>query len=533
MRSFTLCVVFALAVALCCADDTKAKEIQTQPSQQQQQQPQVVADVKETKPTNVVGVNAPQPQQQPEQPQPQQQPDQPQQPVGVDGSFVLGSAGSAIAAIHSQQIASSVIGNSFLALHSAVTWSQVVNSWATQSLHEDKKNKNNNVDLEENNDFEDETTRFIDNVFCAARISSSYCKNGQEQNANGYFGSFEQNGEEEGAKVQDLEEAFPYSLVKHAVQTQDQKKQEVEGEKHVTYLTKLWHITAANRLADAQKSHYQTKIQLAMLQQVAGNAGGNALITQLMYLTYYKDILNTIASSVAIEKQDSWSRWVLLDILESTTSAEENSEFLNKLVDSQYSSMKLLHYEALLDVQIMYIDFLIHSLINSAAAQQPQPQPQPQQGFASFVEMESTANPEKPFIGFGAGNPAYFQQYLSFLRMYSKYLFVSATQYLHWSAHLDLVSTTKPHETKKSDKYGEYSVTLFTRLGLPLLYSWAQANLMLSYVDMFQLYTGMYQQRMMHMRMAGAFSNANANNAFFVQTEAPEVPKIENENIVA
>jgi len=245
-----------------------------------------------------------------------------------------------------------------------------------------------------------------------------------------------------------------------------------ESESALLYITKLWHIRNAYRLAEAERDHYQYKLQASLIQSLAAN---QPVASTLLSLLYYRDVLNTMLSGLAIQKQDAWSFFVFNEIMETNSfDGVATGAFEKTLLASQLNAANVYQSEAQLELQGLFIDSYIQNLIGGASQQRA--------AGSSFLEESETAEPSqpnKPFFSplfFAASNPSSFGYYAQLLKFYSKYLNVQLGQaYVTYS-------------TIRSSGEGDANSVLAYQI-VPTLQQWAQIKQTLAYLDLYILYS--------------------------------------------
>jgi len=277
----------------------------------------------------------------------------------------------------------------------------------------------------------------------------------------------------------------------------------------MTYL-KYLNLITARKLENAQNTHYQSRAVTSVLQ---GLVATNPMGSSLLYMLYFRDVLNTLMTSQSVQRHDIWTVWNFLEIMETNEDPEKTSagDELRVSIDNAYAtSMRIFATEAMYDFQILMIDYYLQPMLAQLAgvpAQAPIPAPQAP---SSFVEEEATigAQPEKPFFGaMMMGNPQYFTYYLYMLKFYAKYLLLTSTQSL---------ATEAAHHVNPSGSIGSHLPAL-KQSGLAGLQQWVQIKFTLLYFDMYMI---MSAPGLSALQSTDGPSHVAATN--LVQTEEPE-----------
>jgi hypothetical protein len=367
------------------------------------------------------------------------------QPQAVD---VNQAAMAAIASVQAQQQISGKYATLMLDYHAAMGWLQVSNHWMTVAKNQQS---NNLEDLEEDDEDED----FV-----------------------------------------------PLGTFANHVDSQDPRGAERAGEQALLGVLKVVYLQASKKLHEAHQSHYQTKVQLMLLQAAgAGNSGLSSVIT----LMYYLETLRSISSALTIQRQDSWNQWALLESLETSLIGPISQTFSQTLSKARLNAMGLYYQEASTELQIFYLEYYLQMIVTQLSA------PHAASSAASFLEEEMTAEPNKPFSPFmmmGLGGGQYMGYYSLMLRFWAVTMNSNAAQGLYLAAS---------HQDKPNPSIQTYAVSA--------LQQWAYLKLQQSMIDMYSLFGAM--------QGAPAFHHNAAAAASFVQTQAPltspeNVPSIEN-----
>jgi len=199
---------------------------------------------------------------------------------------------------------------------------------------------------------------------------------------------------------------------------------EKQTEQTLLYVLKIMYLQAAQKLNDARQSNYQTKLQLAVLQQVGA---GNPAISSVLYLMYYLESIRLLSSAITIQRQDSWNNWLLHEIMETNEFGNSEGEmpatFGTVMAQSRVNAMQLYYTEAMYDFQIFYLEYYLQMITGSLISPQSNAA---SASASSFLEEEMTAEPNKPFAALplmmmgGAGGP-----YLSYMAMFIKYFAIT------------------------------------------------------------------------------------------------------------
>jgi len=269
----------------------------------------------------------------------------------------------------------------------------------------------------------------------------------------------------------------------------DQSYDDVERntERTLMHVLKIMYLQAAQKLNEARQSNYQTKVNLALLQQVGA---GNPAISSVLYLMYYLESIRLLSSAITIQKQDAWNNWLLHEIME--TDEFDNSRtalpttFSEAMAHSRANAMQLYYTEASYDLQIFYLEYYIQMIAasfgghannnnNNAAAA------------SSFLEEEMTAEPSKPFTPFTlpfmmmGGGGQYLGYATLFIKFYAVTMNVQAAQGLLTHAQADL---------NPSDVNAKYAGTV-KQFAVNALQQWAYLKLQYTMIQMWGLFSGM------------------------------------------
>jgi hypothetical protein len=288
---------------------------------------------------------------------------------------------------------------------------------------------------------------------------------------------------------------------------------ELKSEQIMWFAMKLMWLEAAQQLNKAQAIHYQNKIQITVLQTAGA---GNPYMSVALYLMYYRSILETLRSSFVIQRQDSWSFWLTYEIIETTEFNNEagiSATFVDTMNRAEESAMRTWFYETSVDVQTMFIDFYLNSVVSQMTGQGygsfgpgfgsfggvPGV---PQQ--ASFLEVE--AEPAKPFTD-PQQYTNYFMYYIHIMKFYMRWSHMQAAQGAYYGSLIGAGKVDVENAGEVVDNLHKQTISSWMQ--------WANIRLMLSYYEIVSLFYG-YPIPQAH---------ANNNNAAFanlVQTDAPQ-----------
>jgi len=188
------------------------------------------------------------------------------------------------------------------------------------------------------------------------------------------------------------------------------------SERALLSVVKILYIQAGKKLANAQESHYQTKMQLAVLQGVAASA---PQIGSVLSLMYYLEILRVMSSAYTIQRQDAFNTWVLYEIIETDIFNNDADnipeEFQAVLSRAQVNAMTTYYQEASTDLQIMFLEQYLQMLVAQFSGHVA----------SSFLEEEVTETPAEPskpffpFMGMSGSNPQVLAYYSMIMKYYS------------------------------------------------------------------------------------------------------------------
>jgi len=297
-----------------------------------------------------------------------------------------------------------------------------------------------------------------------------------------------------------------YSAPSESIEQYD--KIEQSSERALLSVVKIMYIQAGKKLSIAQESHYQTKMQLAMLQ---GYAAAAPQIGSVVSLMYYLQILRVMSSAYTLQRQDAWNTWLVYEMIETDIfgNVQENipESFLSVMATAQVNAMTAYHHEASTDLQIMFLEQYLQMLVAQFSGSHAN-------AASSFLEEEVTetpaepSNPSKPFFPFmGMGmNPQIMTYYTMMMKYWSVMFNYQASQGLLTNAVMELKELTDGTENTQGAQVKTYAVSS--------LQQWAYLNMMQT---MFE-----FQSVMAMMSYGGSnFAHADAAAAnSFVQTEA-------------
>jgi hypothetical protein len=252
---------------------------------------------------------------------------------------------------------------------------------------------------------------------------------------------------------------------------------ELQVEHSLMYFTKLMFLQGAKKLSTAQRDHYQSKIQMMMLQGL----GQHPFVSQFLHMMYYRDMLETFSSSIALLRQDAWSFWLFNDLMETVefdNGRSMSDAFANRLATSKTQAHNLYLIQATLDLQMLYLDNYMTMLVSQAFGAP---------AGSSFLEEEVEAEPSKPFTPFMLmGNPGYMAYYTRMLKFYSTYLNYIVASSLTSACHLDQHALTSGDDDGKASAMAR---SLFLH-GAIALQQWAQIHFIELYLDYASMFMG-------------------------------------------
>jgi len=265
------------------------------------------------------------------------------------------------------------------------------------------------------------------------------------------------------------------------------------------YVLKMFYIQSGIRFHAAHQSHYQTKIQLAVLQQIGA---GNPAISSVLYLMYYMEMLRLMGSSVTIQRHDALTHWLYHEMME--TDEFDNSRvalpvtFEETMVKSRVVATQLHVQQASIDYQILMLEYYLQMLTGSLASGHYSNNA----AASSFLEEEMTAEPNKPFFSpMMMMGPQYLNYFVLYLKFASSTFNLQCAQAFALGAQID---------SNPSDANAKHAVEI-KRNALHALYQWAYINLQLAMVQMWGMFSG-----------APVAHNAAASS--LVQTDAQVAP---------
>jgi len=307
-----------------------------------------------------------------------------------------------------------------------------------------------------------------------------------------------------------------YGAVTPQFQNKDiSTKRRIEADTEYSMMTylKYLNLITARKLEAAQNTHYQSRAVTSALQ---GLGATNPMATSLLYMLYYRDVLQTMMTSQAIQRHDIWTVWNFLEIMETNEDPDKTqapAELKSAIKKAYATSMRVFATEAMLDFQTFMIDYYLQPMLAQLAgpAAAPAPAPAP----ASFLEEEVEAQPEKPFFG-QMNSPQYMMYYLSMMKFYVKYILLNAAQTLATEAGYAVA----PNVDSKVVSH----LPVMKQYGLASLQQWVQLKFYLLYFDMFMM-GGMGPRQIFEGPAAAHLAATN-----LVQTEdvAQSEPRLQN-----
>jgi len=295
---------------------------------------------------------------------------------------------------------------------------------------------------------------------------------------------------------------------------------EASTEYSIMYYLKYLNIITARKLEVAQNTHYQSRAVTSALQ---GLGATNPMASSLLYMLYYRDVIQTLMLSQSIQRHDIWSVWNFLEIMETNEDPDhsENGHSLRGAIKNAYAiSMRVFATEAMFDFQTLMIDFYLQPMLAQVAGgASPYAYPPPTNG-TSYLEVESTAQPEKPFFGAMGGNPQMMMTYYVYMfKFYAKYLLLNAAQ----SLAMESSYTLGPHQVNSKDAEVQKSIIRMKQTGLATLHQWVQIKTYLVYFDMYMM---MSAPGFPQLSVDGPAAHLAASN--LVQTDDKAAPRVEN-----
>merc|ERR1712226_810271 len=299
---------------------------------------------------------------------------------------------------------------------------------------------------------------------------------------------------------------------------------ERQTEQSLLQLVKLMYVQAAHRLGSAQELHYRNKV---VLLQLAPFAQISPAVGQLIYVLYYRDMVELIISAITLQKQDAWNTWVFHEMMETELFMDGSvpSSFERRMAFARRQAMGQFQTQAGLELAAVVLEYYMTSLTSSIAGaafqnyRMAQMSDATAQSAQSFLELESQAQfvPSMALGGFFG-----WQQFLPYVKFYTAWIKYHVSSSLALLSHVDALATVG-----KDQGQAKHTPYLMANQVMPMLKQWAQLRLMLALYDFYKA-TGATDVG------AGAYgigahhssSHANAAAAFsnLVQQEAQAAP---------
>jgi len=250
------------------------------------------------------------------------------------------------------------------------------------------------------------------------------------------------------------------------------------------YYLKYLNLITARKMETAQNTHYQSRAVTSVLQ---GLGSTNGYASYVLYMLYYRDVIQTLMSSQSIQRHDIWTVWNFLEIMETIESPTKNNvpdSLLLSIKNAYATSMRVFATEAMYDFQTLMLDYYIQPMLAQIAGSGS--------GYtwsnysantntnSSFLEVEETAQPEKPFFGMGS-QPQMMTYYVYMFKFYAKYLLLNAAQTLSQEAQATYFSD-KSFSPK--NPVPAKHIMMMKSNGLATLHQWIQIKTYLLYFDM-------------------------------------------------
>merc|ERR1712226_352606 len=283
---------------------------------------------------------------------------------------------------------------------------------------------------------------------------------------------------------------------------------ERQTEQSLLQLVKLMYVQAAHRLGSAQELHYRNKV---VLLQLAPFAQISPAVGQLIYVLYYRDMVELIISAITLQKQDAWNTWVFHEMMETELFLDGAvpSSFQRRMAFARRQAMGQFQTQAGLELAAVVLEYHTTSLQqdivgaafqNQRMAQMSQATMQADQ---SFLEVESQAQfvPSMALGGFFG-----WQEFLPYVKFYTAWIKYHVSSSLALLSHVDALATVG-----KDQGHSKHTPYLMAHQVMPMLKQWTQLRLMLALYD-FYAATGAIDAG----RMAGTAAhhhNTAASNA--------------------
>eukprot|EP00298_Acanthocystis_sp_HF-20_P013596 c20425_g1_i2.p1 GENE.c20425_g1_i2~~c20425_g1_i2.p1 ORF type:complete len:482 (+),score=230.84 c20425_g1_i2:56-1447(+) len=283
----------------------------------------------------------------------------------------------------------------------------------------------------------------------------------------------------------------------HLSSSSSPSRKQIESQTEFSFMTYLKNlqIITARKLESAQNIHYQSRLVTSALQ---GMSATNPMSSSLLYMLYYRDVLQTLMSAQSIQRHDSWTVWNFLEMMETQEDASSLPKNLIHSIKHAYATaMRGFATEAMLDFQTFMIDYYLQPMLSQAAGvnvaaqvQQPTAAANP----TSFVEEEVSvqAQPGKPFFG-PMSSPQSMMYFMFMYKFYAKYIVLNAAQSLANEAALDLHHFVLPSADNSKLISNLPHIRISAISGLQ---QWAQIKFFLLYMDMYTLFAAPGSPRM-------------------------------------
>jgi hypothetical protein len=279
---------------------------------------------------------------------------------------------------------------------------------------------------------------------------------------------------------------------------------------HLKYVNLL----TARKLETAQNTHYQSRAVTSALQ---GLGATNPMASSLLYMLYFRDVIQTLMSSQSVQKYDSWTLWNILEIIETIEANDKSSVPPNykRSIDVAYAtSMRVFAAETMYDFQTFMIDMYLQPMLAQLAGPAAVPVAAPTNS-TSYLEVEAEAEPSKPFFGGAMGGQNYWAYYVYMMKFYAKYTMLNGAQALSFEADYYLPEAQKRFDSR--------IVAQLPRIRMGGFQSCMQAVQIKSFL--------LYYDMMMMFMAPGSPSIRNLATTNLVQTDEPRLdnPVIENQ----
>lgn len=283
---------------------------------------------------------------------------------------------------------------------------------------------------------------------------------------------------------------------------------EAQTESSLLQLVKLMYVQAAHRLGSTQERHYQIKM---VTGQLAPLATGSEQLSQVMYLLYYRDMVELVTTTVTIQKQDSWNFWVFNEMLETQLFQESElpQTFMQRLAASRLQAMGQFQMQAQLELVGLVMDMYLQQLVGGMSMQMQQSgmvnmmqTAGGEQMGSSFLETETQFVPSMALGGlFG------WEQFMPYVKFYTAWVKYQASSQLAMIAQIDALALVG-----KDGGQADKTPAMMAHQVMPLLKSWTQLRLMLALYDFYQLTGAMGGGLAATMAATGPFhANAHAH----------------------